>query len=77
MVWIARVTPAERVVVMLGSTTRQSAVAAFVALTLLRDAQLLIPAIGSSLIMWLVASASVLLARLAFPHGPTSVEILA
>lgn len=48
---LAALAEAERVVVTLGSSTRQFAVAAFVALALCRDARLLMPAIAYCLIM--------------------------
>jgi BASS family bile acid:Na+ symporter len=54
----------ERVVVTLASSTRQFALAAFVALTLCRDADLLLPAIAYCLLMWATALGSVAVARL-------------
>jgi predicted Na+-dependent transporter len=50
---LLRVTAADRMVLTLGSTTRQFAVAAFVALTLCRDERLLPPAIAYCLLMWI------------------------
>lgn len=55
--------PSDSVVLVLGATTRQFAVASFVALSLLHDARLLAPAIPYCLLMWVTAGAAALLAR--------------
>jgi bile acid:Na+ symporter, BASS family len=60
---LVRVDTSERIVLALGSTTRQFAVAAFVALTLLRDEELMPPAIAYCLVMWLAPAAGVWRAR--------------
>jgi BASS family bile acid:Na+ symporter len=60
---LAGLAPDQRVVLALGAATRQFAVAAFVALTLCRDATLLLPAIAYCLIMWPVALTVAALAR--------------
>jgi BASS family bile acid:Na+ symporter len=61
---LLRVGPAgDRIVLTLGSTTRQFAVAAFVALTLCRDERLLPPAIAYCLLMWLAPIAALTFAR--------------
>jgi BASS family bile acid:Na+ symporter len=61
---LLRVEPAgDRIVLTLGSTTRQFAVAAFVALTLCRDQRLLPPAIAYCLLMWLAPLAALTFAR--------------
>jgi BASS family bile acid:Na+ symporter len=61
--WAAGLEAADRVAVVLGTVTRKFTMASFVALTLLRDARLLLPAIAYCLLMWIPALGVVWLAR--------------
>lgn len=58
----------QRIPVGLECGLQNFALAAFVALTLMRDSEILLPGIAYGLTMWLSAAAVVLLARRAAPH---------